>query len=434
MGDGPGSGRRLTRRSLLGGAAVAGGGLALAGGGYALGTGDDATQAGAGSAGAGTGSVPFHGVHQPGILTAQQDRLHFAAFDLTSDRPEDLRDLLRTWTAMAARLQAGLTADADAGSGLAPPTDTGEAAGLLASRLTLTIGLGPGLFEDADGHDRLGLAARRPRALRPLPALPGDELRADISGGDLCVQACADDPQVAFHAVRNLARAARGIAVMRWSQLGFGRTSSTSRAQETPRNLMGFKDGTNNLTAEDPQAELDGSIWHDPSDRRAPWMAGGSYLVSRRIRMLIEVWDRASLDDQEATIGRVKLSGAPLGAHRERDALPLDRRGSDGKPVIPVDAHVRLAAPEVNEGIRILRRGYSFTDGFDAELGQLDAGLFFLAYMRDPHRQFVPLQERLGSTDALNEYIKHVSSGIFAIPPGVPDIPGRFLGDGLFIG
>ena len=68
------------------------------------------------------------------------------------------------------------------------------------------------------------------------------------------MQACADDPQVAFHAVRNLARIGRGIVVMRWSQLGFGRTSSTSTAQETPRNLMGFKDGTNNITAEEPRS------------------------------------------------------------------------------------------------------------------------------------------------------------------------------------
>jgi deferrochelatase/peroxidase EfeB len=426
-GESPG--RRITRRSLLGGAAAAGGGLALAGGGYALGTGG--VDGGTAGVEGGTGRVPFHGRHQPGILTPQQDRLHFAAFDLTTDRAEDLRDLLRTWTAMAARLMAGLPADADDGNPLAPPTDTGEAAGLFASRLTVTIGLGPGVFRDADGGDRLGLAPRAPRALRPLPALPGDELRAELSGGDLCIQACADDPQVAFHAVRNLARAARGVAVMRWSQLGFGRTSSTSRAQETPRNLLGFKDGTNNVTAEESTADLAASLWHDPADRRATWMDGGSYLVARRIRMLIEVWDRASLADQEATIGRHKASGAPLGHRRERDALPLGETGRDGAPVIPVDAHVRLAAPEVNDGVRMLRRGYSFTDALDAQLGQLDAGLFFLAYMRDP-RQFVAVQQRLGSQDALNEYIKHVSSAVFAVPPGIPDRRGRFVGDGLF--
>ncbi len=431
----PSASGRMTRRGLLSGAAAVGGGLAVAGGGYALGT-DGADGTGAGGAadggGGGTGRVPFHGVHQPGILTPQQDRLHFAAFDLTTDRAADLRELLQTWTAMSARLMAGLPADVDDGNPLAPPADTGEAAGLFASRLTITIGLGPGVFRAADGTDRLGLAARMPRALRPLPALPGDELDAARSGGDLCVQACADDPQVAFHAVRNLARAARGVAVMRWSQLGFGRTSSTSRAQETPRNLMGFKDGTNNVTAEDSRADLAASVWADATDPRAAWLAGGSFLVARRVRMLIEAWDRASLADQEATIGRHKASGAPLGHRRERDPLPLGDTGPDGAPVIPVDAHVRLAAPEVNDGIRMLRRGYSFTDGMDADTGQLDAGLFFLAYVRDPHRQFVPVQQRLGSQDALNEYIKHVSSAVFAIPPGIPDRRGRFVGDGLF--
>lgn len=435
MGEGSSSaaqsGRgRVTRRGLLGGAVAAGSGLALAGGGYAVGgaTADEAKP----SPGLGTGRVPYHGVHQPGILTAQQDRLHFAAFDLISDRPEDLRELLRTWTVMAARLQAGLPAGPDAGTDLAPPVDTGEAVGLFASRLTVTIGLGPGLFTTADGKDRMGLNAKRPAALAHLPELPGDELRPELSYGDLCVQACADDPQVAFHAVRNLARAARGVAVMRWSQLGFGRTSSTSQAQETPRNLMGFKDGTNNITSEESKATLARHVLHDPADRNAAWMTGGSYLVSRRIRMLIEVWDRASLGDQEATIGRVKLSGAPLGGTTEREPLPLTEKDERGAPLIPENAHVRLAAPEVNDGIRILRRGYSFTDGFDPQLGQLDAGLFFLAYMRDPGRQFVDLQNRLGSQDALNEYIKHVSSAVFAIPPGIPDAPGRYIADGLF--
>ncbi len=40
-----------------------------------------------------------------------------------------------------------------------------------------------------------------------------------------------------FHALRNLTRMAKGTAGLRWSQLGFGRTSTTSEAQETPRNL-----------------------------------------------------------------------------------------------------------------------------------------------------------------------------------------------------
>ena len=411
-------GARVTRRRLLVSAGATGvGGMAI--GSLAARSSDDQS-----ARARGTGTVAFHGEHQAGILTPQQDHLHFAAFDLVTGNRDDLRELLRVWTVTAARLTQGLPAAPTEPTSLAPPADTGEAAGLLTSRLTVTIGLGTSLFDD-----RFGLRARKPGALRRLPALPGDELVASLSDGDLCVQACADDPQVAFHAVRNLARAARGVAVMRWSQLGFGRTSSTSSAQATPRNLLGFKDGTNNINAEDPPDQLARHLWVGAGDG-PDWMTGGSYMVTRRIRMLIEVWDRAALDDQEATIGRQKASGAPLGARGEHDAVDLTAMHG-ATPVIAPDAHIRLAAPKTNDGVRLLRRGYSFTDGFDAELGQLDAGLFFIAFQRDPHEQFVKVQQRL-ATDALNEYIKHTSSGLFAVPPGIPDRPGRYLGDALF--
>ena len=190
---------------------------------------------------------------------------------------------------------------------------------------------------------------------------------------------------MAFHAVRNLARLGRGHVTMRWGQLGFGRTSTTSRSQSTPRNLMGFKDGTNNIRAEDHDA-MEQHVWLGASDSPA-WMHGGTFLVARRIRMLIEVWDRASLQDQEETIGRVKQSGAPLGGRGEFDPVNVAR--------LPVDAHVRLARPASNGGERILRRGYSFTDGMDPDLGELDAGLFFICFQRDPHKQFVAIQRRL---------------------------------------
>jgi deferrochelatase/peroxidase EfeB len=389
----------LTRRALLASAGV--GGLAAAGG-FAAGhegRPDD------GAADAGAQVVPFHGEHQAGIATAAQDRLHFAAFDVEEGlRAADLRDLMRTWSQAAERMTGGRpVGDANAEQ-LAPPDDTGEALGLTPARLTVTFGVGPSVF---DG--RFGLADRRPGPLQPLPDLPGDELDPGRSGGDLCVQACADDPQVAFHAVRNLARIGRGAVTVRWSQLGFGRTSSTSRTQVTPRNLLGFKDGTANLKAEDTAA-LAQHVWVAGDGAGEPaWLRGGTYLVARRIRMLIEVWDRASLGDQEQTIGRHKATGAPLGARAEFDPLKVAR--------LPTDSHVRLAAPSTNGGAALLRRGYSFTDGLDDRLGQLDAGLFFLSFQRDPEA-FVRIQRRLGADDALNEYIKHVGSGVWAIPPG----------------
>jgi deferrochelatase/peroxidase EfeB len=410
----------LNRRRFLGlaGASV---------GGVALGVGVDRVIEGSGdSAGATPGRVPFYGDHQAGIVTPVQDRLHIAAFDVVPGVGRtELRDLLRTWTEAAARMTEGRIVG-EASGAISPPEDTGEAEGLDAAHLTVTFGFGPSLFEQ-HGRDRFGLRERRPPELRPLGPLPGDELEAERSDGDLCVQACADDPQVAFHAVRNLARLGRGTVIMRWSQLGFGKTSKTAAGGETPRNLMGFKDGTLNITG-DETAALNRFVWVGRDGQ--PWMRGGTFMVTRRIRMLIEVWDRNSLTDQEQTIGRHKLSGAPLGAGREDDPLDLERRGRDGKPAIPVDAHVRLASPEKNGHVRILRRGYSFTDGFDSELGQLDAGLFFIAFQRDPHHQFAALQRRLGSTDALNEYIKHTSSAVFAVPGGVRR--GASVADGLF--
>ncbi|MEV0268672.1 iron uptake transporter deferrochelatase/peroxidase subunit [Hamadaea sp. NPDC050747] len=376
-------------------------------------------------------AIEFYGEHQAGIVTPAQDRLHFVAFDVITKDRADLIELLQKWTAAAARMTAGHDAGvigAVSGIAEAPPDDTGEALGLPASGLTLTIGFGPSLFRTADGVDRFGLAARRPAALADLPAFRGDALKPEISGGDLCIQACANDPQVAVHAIRNLARIGFGKVTVRYSQLGFGRTSSTSRSQATPRNLMGFKDGTNNLKAEDGDL-LTEHLWAASSDG-ADWMTGGSYLVTRKIRMVIETWDRTSLGEQEAIIGRNKGEGAALGHAKEFDQIDFARKGPDGAPAIPMDAHVRLAHPEQNNGVRLLRRGYNFVDGSDG-LGRLDAGLFFIAYQRDPRKQFVAVQRNLAKSDTLNEYIRHESSAVWACPPGVTG-PQDFWGRTLF--
>jgi deferrochelatase/peroxidase EfeB len=374
--------------------------------------------------------VPFHGAHQAGITTPAQDRLHMVAFDVVTDSREELVALLEAWTAAAERMTRGLDAGpvgAVAGIPEAPPDDTGEAIGLSPARLTLTFGVGPGLFTDADGRDRFGLADRRPAALDELPAFAGDALDPARSGGDLCIQACSDDPQVAVHAVRNLARIGFGVVAVRWSQLGFGRTSSTSTTQSTPRNLMGFKDGTANVKAEDPQL-LDEHVWVSSIDG-PEWMVGGSYLVARRIRMTIETWDRASLLEQEAIIGRTKGEGGPLSGGTEFTAPDFGAAGPSGAPLMPVDSHVRLAHPAQNAGAHLLRRGYNFVDGSDG-LGRLDAGLFFLAYQRDPRTAFVPVQKRLAAQDALNEYLQHVGSAVFAVPPGTQ--PGESWAERLF--
>ncbi|WBC14133.1 iron uptake transporter deferrochelatase/peroxidase subunit [Micromonospora sp. WMMA1998] len=404
------------RAMTLAGVGVAGVAGAAAGAGALLAGGDraSATETAA-------GAVPFQGEHQAGITTPAQDRLHFVAFDVVTKDRDRLVAMLQEWTAAAARMTAGKDAGligAVGGMPEAPPDDTGEALGLPPSQLTVTVGFGASLFRDAQGRDRFGIADRRPAALAELPHFAGDALKPELSGGDICVQACANDPQVAVHAIRNLARIGMGVVSVRWSQLGFGRTSSTSRDQATPRNLFGFKDGTANLKAEDAGL-LREQLWVQPGDG-PDWMAGGSYLVTRKIRMLIETWDRSPLAEQEMITGRTKGSGAPLGRRDEFDEPDFAATGDDGQPVIAENAHVRLAHPDQNDGARLLRRGYNFVDGSDG-LGRLDAGLFFIAYQRDPRKQFVPIQTRLARNDAMNEYLRHVSSGLFACPPGVRD-------------
>ncbi|WP_232519940.1 iron uptake transporter deferrochelatase/peroxidase subunit [Actinosynnema pretiosum] len=423
--DGAGA-RGVSRRRVFGlaGAGVATAGLGAAAGALAVRVVEALPTGAAPSAADPTAAVPFRGEHQAGITTPAQDRMHFVAFDVTTTDREALVGLLRDWTAAAERMTSGLEAaegGAVGGSPQAPPADTGEALDLPASALTLTIGFGPSLF---DG--RFGLADRRPEALVDLPRFKGDALDPARSGGDLCVQACANDPQVAVHAVRNLARIGFGRAAVRWSQLGFGRTSSTSTAQATPRNLFGFKDGTNNLKAEDPAA-LERHVWVGEGDGPA-WMTGGTYLVARRIRMHVETWDRAPLAEQEAITGRHKGSGAPLGQRDEFDPVDTSVLGAGGAPVVPVNSHVRLASENLG-GARILRRGYNFTDGSDG-FGHLDAGLFFVCFNRDSRSQFIPVQRVLAGADPMVEYLEHNGSAHFAVPPGVRE--GEFWGQALF--
>nr|WP_311380393.1 iron uptake transporter deferrochelatase/peroxidase subunit [Arthrobacter sp. ISL-72] len=421
----------MSRRGLLSFAGVGGAG-ALAGLAAGL-LGRDAVFAATPAAvAASSDTVPFYGDRQAGITTAAQDRLHMAAFDVTIEDRDELIRLLRVWTAAAEAMTQGReTGETGAAGGSydAPPEDTGEAMGLSAGKLTVTFGFGAGLFEK-DGKARFGLEGRRPDALIDLPHFPGDDLQPGRSGGDIIVQACADDPQVAVHAIRNLARLGFGKVRVRWSQLGFGRTASTSRAQQTPRNLFGFKDGTNNLKAEDTGL-LDEHVWAGAGTRPGEaWMQGGSYLVARRIQMHIEIWDRTSLGEQEGLIGRTKAEGAPLSGGKEFSAPDFNIKGKDGEPLMGMDSHVRLAHADQNGGVRMLRRGYNFTDGSDG-LGHLDAGLFFIAFVTDPRTHYVPMQMTMARKDTLAvEYLKHTGSALAAVPPGIR--PGGFVGEGLF--
>lgn len=412
----------VSRRRMLGGAMFGFAGTAVgavggAFGGYAIAAGrtsddDDNVDL--------RRSYPFYGQgHQGGIATPPQRYVMFMSFALASGTGRlELQTLLARWSAAAAVLQQGKPiGTVQPKVEVQPPADTGEAYGLSPASLTVTIGLGPSLF-----GDRLGLAKRRPAAFSELPALNGDSLDPRLRGGDVSVQACADDPQVCYHAVRNMTRLGRNIVSPFWAVLGFGRASA-GPGQSTPRNLLGFKDGTRNVTGD---AEYDRFVWVDNSDQ--PWMNGGTYQVVRKIRLLLETWDVDRIGNQQRIFGRTKDEGAPLSGKAEFDTPDFAAKDVGGKPLIDPMSHVSLAARENNDGIMIRRRSYNYTDGLDAN-GQLNAGLLFISYQKDP-QDFIRLQNRLGAHDLLNEYIRHIGSAIFAVPPAPAE--GHYIAQTLF--
>lgn len=376
-------------------------------------------------------AVPFWGSRQAGVATPQQGSIYFAAFDLVATQRDDVIALLRAWTQAAARLTQGLPVADPTTDPAAPPVDTGEASGLSPSRLTLTFGFGPSLFTK-DGVDRFGLARHRPEALVDLPRFNGDQLVAARTGGDLCVQACADEPQVAFHAVRQLARVADAWARMRWAQSGF---LAQYKDKETPRNLMGFKDGTMNPPI-GSKAAMDKFVW---TGAEGGWMKDGTYMVARPIRIALEHWDRMKLGFQEQVMGRTKATGAALGREREFDSLDLNANDADGNPVLPENSHVRLGAPELNDGAQVLRRSYSYDNGlsFTAERWppwrqgmEFDAGLLFVCFQGDPRAGFIKIFDKMSKFDMLNQFVTHVGGGLFACPPGAAE--GGYIGQPLF--
>lgn len=346
--------------------------------------------------------ISFYGEHQAGITTPMQKNIYFVVLDLHSTDKEEVIQMFKDWTDYSSKLVDGELVKKDGSNALLPPSDTGETVGLNPYRLTLTFGV------SADFLKKMGLEKKRPKEFRDLPPFPKEQLQEKYTGGDIVIQACADDEQVAFHAVRNLVRKARNTVTMKWSQSGF---AAIGDRMSTPRNLFGFKDGTANVTKE---KDFDKVIWTDSDD----WMKGGTYMAVRRIQMFLETWDRTNLQEQENTFGRYKESGAPFGKEDEFDEVDLD--------LLPVDSHVRLAK-EVNKPI--YRRSYSYSDGIVDKTGQFDTGLLFLAFQKNPD-SFVKVQTNLGAQDKMNEYVTHIGSGLFACFAGVKK--GEYLGQKLF--
>ncbi|MFJ8943850.1 iron uptake transporter deferrochelatase/peroxidase subunit [Streptomyces sp. NPDC102395] len=400
----------LTRRKLLGTAGATGLVLGAAGGaaGYAAAPAQAAPLSSIGSE-----QALFHVKHQPGITQGLQARGHLVAFDLTAGAGrKEAAALMRRWSQTAQRLMAGEAAPHD-------DTDVARDAG--PSSLTITFGFGHSFFT------RTGLEKQRPVSLDPLPAFSSDQLDRSRSDGDLWVQIGANDALVAFHALRAIQKDAGSAARVRWQMNGFNRTPGATAHPMTARNLMGQMDGTRNPKPAEPDFEkrifVPASGSNDPA-----WMAHGSYAVVRRIRMLLDDWEKLSVPAQEQVIGRRKSDGAPLTGGSETTEMDLEKTDANGDLVVPLNAHARITRPDQNGGAAMLRRPFSYHDGIDRE-GTPDAGLLFVCWQADPLRGFVTVQRKLDRGDALSKYIRHETSGLFAVPGGAAE--GEYVGQRL---
>ena len=352
----------------------------------------------------------FYGEHQAGITTPSQRNIYFLVMDLHTNKLDDVKQMFKDWTTYAANLTQGKNIKPYEKNPFVPPTDTGEADSMGAYGLTLTFGISPSFLK------KMGLTHKQPKEFQDLPKFPRDQLRENLTGGDICIQACAEDAQVAFHAVRQLVRQARSNITMRWSQSGF---VGFDTGNQTPRNLFAFKDGTANQST---IKAADKNLWADAPD----WMKGGTYLVTRIIQMHLETWDRTSLKGQEDTFGRHRDSGAAIGQKGEFDTFDVHAKDAQGKAVIPEISHMGMAK---RTGVEMLRRSYSYSSGINPATGQFDSGLLFISFQKSPE-QFIIIQNALGRLDKMNEYTTHIGSGLFACFGGI--LQGGYIGQALF--
>lgn len=397
----------LSRRSFLRGAAAGAAGATLTGGVLIGGARADARAAEPGPSPA--GRYPFHGPHQAGILTpgpaGKQAAAGYAAFDATAAGRAELTDLFRTLTARARFLTTG---GVPPELGVASPPSDSDVLGpeVPADGLTVTLSVGSSLFDD-----RYGLRPHKPNELVPMRVFPNDTPDPAWLHGDLLLQLCANHPDTIHHTIRDITKHTRGGMQPRWKIEGY---ASPPRPSGTPRNLLGFKDGTANPTG----TRAEHLVWvDDPAE--PSWAQGGSYQVVRLIRMLVEFWDRVSINEQQDMFGRRRDSGAPLDGNNEFDEP--DYAADPHGQVIPLDAHIRLANPRTpaTANQRILRRSYNYDLGVDAN-GTMSAGHIFTCYQQDVRRQFETIQQRL-INEPLVDYVQPFGGGYFFALPGVED-------------
>ncbi|MEN9692914.1 MAG: hypothetical protein RLZZ330_558 [Actinomycetota bacterium] len=335
-------------------------------------------------------TIPFFGKHQAGIETPIQAKVTFVAFDLTTTNKSAVARLLRLWTSDISLMMAGKPAMADTNSEIAATP----------ARLTVTFGLGYSLF------NKLGIDNQWPLSVTAIPSYKIDQLDPAFCDGDLLLQICADDALTVSHAVRELVKDAKPFADVKWTQQGFASHHGINPG-ETPRNLMGQVDGTDNPKPE--TEDFNNTVWNKD---------GSTTFVLRRIQMNLETWDLLSRPNQEKVIGRNRKNGAPLTGVIETDTPDYELE-KNGELVIPMDAHIRRATGPRN----LMRRVFNYDES------PTDQGLLFATYQADIN-QYLEIQARLASKDSLNAWTTPVGSAMFYIPPGTQ--AGDWLASPIF--
>ncbi len=419
------SGAAVAAAGAVGGAGIADVGAAHGAAGAQQGSGDPLQSDGAlqyavaSDPAARLPAVPFHGPWQAGIVNPPPPAACFVSFNVTAANRGELIDLLQTLTLRARFLaEGGLPPEPGP---VEPPSDSGTLGPEVpADGLTITVGFGSSLFDD-----RFGIADRKPKHLATMTSFPNDALDPSLCGGDLLLQICAGRPDTAIHALRDIAKHTRGGMQILWRMDGF---VSPARPAGVPRNHFGFMDGIANPNVTDP-AVANRLLWVSQGSGEPDWAVGGSYHVCRIIRMLIEFWDRVSLNEQQTMIGRYRASGNVLGTG-SLTAVPNFASDPKGK-TIPLTAHIRLANPrtKASEDSRIFRRGYNFDNGVDLA-GNLNMGLIFNCFQQNLVRQFVANQTRLIG-EPMVDYISPIGGGYFFALPGVRD-SSDWYASGLF--
>jgi len=358
---------------------------------------------------------PFHGEHQPGIVTPRPAAGLVASFDVLAQNRAGLQRLLRTLTERTAFLMAGGTPPVldpkfpAADSGILGPVVTPD-------NLTITTSLGASIFDD-----RFGLRALKPRHLVRMTSFSNDALQEEFCHGDLLLQFSSNTPDTNIHALRDIVKSTPDTLLLRWKQEGSVpvRPPNPGKPKQSARNFLGFRDGSANPDSTDDEL-MKRIVWVQSGSAEPAWTSGGSYQVVRLIRNFVERWDRTPLREQQTIIGRQKASGAPLEGGTSEADVPHFASDPQGKTT-PLDAHIRLANPRDAEAQKhlILRRPFNYSNGV-SKSNQMDMGLLFICYQADLEQGFVAVQTRLNG-EALEEYIKPFGGGYFFVLPGVQD-------------